>query len=199
MAHEDGGKLTEAVRRKPYSIVLFDEIEKAHPDIFNILLQVMDEGRLTDRQGHMVDFKNTIIILTSNVGTRQLADFGAGVGFVADNVNDKMSEKTLMKAMQRTFPPEFVNRLDNIIVFNPLDEEALAQILWLELHPLQVRLSTMGYEFELTEDTQRAILEMAKQQRFGARPIKRAIQTLVEDPLTELLLKGNVEKNKITI
>ena len=124
VAHEDGGKLTEAVRRKPYSIVLFDEIEKAHPDIFNVLLQVMDEGRLTDRQGHVVDFKNTIIILTSNVGTRQLNDFGAGIGFGADDMDAKASERMLTKALQRTFPPEFVNRLDNVIVFhfarNPL-------------------------------------------------------------------------------
>ena len=196
IAHEDGGKLTEAVRRKPYSIVLFDEIEKAHPDIFNVLLQVMDEGRLTDRQGHIVDFKNTIIILTSNVGTRQLSEFGAGIGFGADTLDDKASERMLTKALQRTFPPEFVNRLDDIIVFHPLNDEALAQILWLELRPLQARLEAMGYHLELSEETRNEILRLARDKQFGARPLKRAIQTLIEDPLTDKMLSGEIE-NKI--
>ena len=199
VAHEDGGKLTEAVRRKPYSIVLFDEIEKAHPDIFNILLQVMDEGRLTDRQGQMVDFKNTIIILTSNVGTRQLSDFGAGIGFGADNLDDKTSERTLIKALQRTFPPEFVNRLDDIIVFHPLNDDALAQILWLELRPLQLRLEAMGYTLELTDNTRDEILRLARDRQYGARPLKRAIQTLREDPLTDKMLAGEIENKIIKI
>ena len=199
VAHEDGGKLTEAVRRKPYSIVLFDEIEKAHPDIFNVLLQVMDEGRLTDRQGHVVDFKNTIIILTSNVGTRQLSDFGAGIGFGAENLDDKASERTLIKALQRTFPPEFVNRLDDIIVFHALDDEALAQILWLELRPLQARLEAMGYTLELTDETRQEILRLARDKQYGARPLKRAIQTLIEDPLTDKMLAGELENKQITI
>ena len=199
VAHEDGGKLTEAVRRKPYSIVLFDEIEKAHPDIFNVLLQVMDEGRLTDRQGHVVDFKNTIIILTSNVGTRQLNDFGAGIGFGVDNLDDKTSERTLVKALQRTFPPEFVNRLDDIIVFHALDDEALAQILWLELRPLQARLEAMGYTLELTDHTRDKILRMARDKQYGARPLKRAIQTLIEDPLTDKMLAGEIENKIINI
>ena len=199
VAHEDGGKLTEAVRRKPYSIVLFDEIEKAHPDIFNVLLQVMDEGRLTDRQGHVVDFKNTIIILTSNVGTRQLSDFGAGIGFGVDNLDDKASERTLIKALQRTFPPEFVNRLDDIIVFHALDNEALAQILWLELRPLQARLEAMGYTLELSDYTRNEILRMARDKQYGARPLKRAIQTLIEDPLTDKMLAGEIENKIIKI
>ena len=199
VAHEDGGKLTEAVRRKPYSIVLFDEIEKAHPDIFNVLLQVMDEGRLTDRQGHVVDFKNTIIILTSNVGTRQLSDFGAGIGFGVDNLDDKASERTLIKALQRTFPPEFVNRLDDIIVFHALDNEALAQILWLELRPLQARLEAMGYTLELSDHTRNEILRMARDKQYGARPLKRAIQTLIEDPLTDKMLAGEIENKIIKI
>ena len=199
VAHEDGGKLTEAVRRKPYSIVLFDEIEKAHPDIFNVLLQVMDEGRLTDRQGHVVDFKNTIIILTSNVGTRQLSDFGAGIGFGVDNLDDKTSERTLVKALQRTFPPEFVNRLDDIIVFHALDNEALAQILWLELRPLQARLEAMGYTLELSDQTRDEILRMARDKQYGARPLKRAIQTLIEDPLTDKMLAGEIENKIINI
>ena len=199
VAHEDGGKLTEAVRRKPYSIVLFDEIEKAHPDIFNVLLQVMDEGRLTDRQGHIVNFKNTIIILTSNVGTRQLSEFGSGIGFGANNLDDKATERVLNKALQRTFPPEFVNRLDDIIVFHPLNDEALAQILSQELRPLQLRLETMGYTLELTDATREEILRLSRDKQYGARPLKRAIQTLIEDPLTDKLLAGEIENIIIKI
>lgn len=199
VAHEDGGKLTEAVRRKPYSIVLFDEIEKAHPDIFNVLLQVMDEGRLTDRQGHVVDFKNTIIILTSNVGTRQLSEFGGGIGFGADNLDDKSSERTLMKALQRTFPPEFVNRLDNVVVFHSLNDETLAQILSLELRPLEQRLEAMGYKLHLKDETRQKLLEQSRDKQYGARPIKRAIQTLVEDPITDILLAGGRKSKTITV
>lgn len=199
VAHEEGGKLTEAVRRKPYSIVLFDEIEKAHPDIFNVLLQVMDEGRLTDRQGHIVDFKNTIIIMTSNVGTRQLSEFGSGIGFDAGEIDDKQSERTLTKAVNRTFPPEFVNRLDNIVVFNPLNRESLAQILSLELYPLKLRLEVMGYELEVTEETKEKLLKESLDRKFGARPLKRAIQTWVEDPITDLLLSGEIENKHIKI
>ena len=199
VAHEEGGKLTEAVRRKPYSIVLFDEIEKAHPDIFNVLLQVMDEGRLTDRQGHIVDFKNTIIIMTSNVGTRQLSEFGSGIGFDAGEIDDKQSERTLTKALNRTFPPEFVNRLDNIVVFNPLNRESLAQILSLELYPLKLRLEVMGYELEVTEETKEKLLKESLDRKFGARPLKRAIQTWVEDPITDLLLSGEIENKHIKI
>lgn len=199
VAHEDGGKLTEAVRRKPYSIVLFDEIEKAHPDIFNVLLQVMDEGRLTDRQGHVVDFKNTIIILTSNVGTRQLSEFGGGIGFGADNLDDKSSERTLMKALQRTFPPEFVNRLDNVVVFHSLNDETLAQILSLELRPLEQRLEAMGYKLHLKDETRQKLLEQSCDKQYGARPVKRAIQTLVEDPITDILLAGGRKSKTITL
>jgi ATP-dependent Clp protease ATP-binding subunit ClpC len=199
VAHEEGGKLTEAVRRKPYSIVLFDEIEKAHADIFNVLLQVMDEGRLTDRQGHIVDFKNTIIIMTSNVGTRQLSEFGSGIGFDAGDIDDKQTERTLTKALNRTFPPEFVNRLDNVVVFNPLNDDALAQILSLELYPLKLRLEVMGYQLKLTENTRKRLLAESKDRKFGARPLKRAIQTLVEDPITDMLLAGNIENKLIKI
>ena len=199
VAHEEGGKLTEAVRRKPYSIVLFDEIEKAHTDIFNILLQVMDEGRLTDRQGRVVDFRNTIIIMTSNVGTRQLNDFGTGIGFSANEIDEKQTEHMLTKALHRTFPPEFVNRLDNIVVFNPLNDDALAQILTLELHPLKLRLEAMGYKLQLTKKTKEQLLERSRDRKYGARPLKRAIQTLVEDPITDILLSGNVENKTIKI
>ena len=199
IAHEEGGKLTEAVRRKPYSIVLFDEIEKAHADIFNILLQVMDEGRLTDRQGRVVDFRNTIIIMTSNVGTRQLNEFGAGVGFNADEIDEKQSEHMLTKALNRTFPPEFVNRLDNVVVFHPLNDDALAQILTLELHPLKLRLEAMGYKLQLTKKTKEQLLERSRDRKYGARPLKRAIQTLIEDPITDILLSGKTENKIIKI
>ena len=199
VAHEEGGKLTEAVRRKPYSIVLFDEIEKAHADIFNILLQVMDEGRLTDRQGRVVDFRNTIIIMTSNVGTRQLNEFGAGIGFNADEINEQQTEHMLTKALNRTFPPEFVNRLDNVVVFHPLSDEALAQILTLELHPLKLRLEAMGYKLQLTKKTKEQLLERSRDRKYGARPLKRAIQTLVEDPITDILLSGMTENKTIKI
>lgn len=199
VAHEEGGKLTEAVRRKPYSIVLFDEIEKAHADIFNILLQVMDEGRLTDRQGRVVDFRNTIIIMTSNVGTRQLNEFGAGVGFNADEIDEKQSEHMLTKALNRTFPPEFVNRLDNVVVFHPLNDDALAQILTLELHPLKLRLEAMGYKLQLTKKTKEQLLERSRDRKYGARPLKRAIQTLIEDPITDILLSGKTENKIIKI
>ena len=199
IAHEEGGKLTEAVRRKPYSIVLFDEIEKAHADIFNILLQVMDEGRLTDRQGRVVDFRNTIIIMTSNVGTRQLNDFGSGIGFQADEIDQKQTEHMLTKALNRTFPPEFVNRLDNVVVFHPLNDEALAQILTLELSPLKLRLEAMGYKVQLTKKTKEQLLERSRDRKYGARPLKRAIQTLVEDPITDILLSGNTENKTIKI
>lgn len=199
VAHEEGGKLTEAVRRKPYSIVLFDEIEKAHADIFNILLQVMDEGRLTDRQGRVVDFRNTIIIMTSNVGTRQLNEFGAGIGFNADEIDEKQSEYMLTKALNRTFPPEFINRLDNVVVFHPLNDEALAQILTLELRPLKLRLEAMGYKLQLTNKTTEQLLERSRDRKYGARPLKRAIQTLVEDPITDILLSGKTENKIIKI
>lgn len=199
IAHEEGGKLTEAVRRKPYSIVLFDEIEKAHADIFNILLQVMDEGRLTDRQGRVVDFRNTIIIMTSNVGTRQLNEFGSGIGFNADEIDEKQTEHILTKALNRTFPPEFVNRLDNVVVFHPLNDEALAQILTIEMHPLKLRLETMGFKLQLTKKTKDLLLAQSRDRKYGARPLKRAIQTLVEDPITDILLSSKIENNTIKI
>ncbi len=159
----------------------------------------MDDGRLTDRQGHVVDFKNTIIILTSNVGTRQLSEFGGGIGFGADNLDDKSSERTLMKALQRTFPPEFVNRLDNVIVFHSLNDETLARILSLELRPLEQRLEAMGYKLHLKDETRQKLLEQSRDKQYGARPVKRAIQTLVEDPITDILLSGGRKSKTITV
>ena len=188
VAHEEGGRLTEAVRRKPYSIILFDEIEKAHPDIFNVLLQVLDEGRLTDRQGHTVDFRNTIIILTSNVGTRQIAEQGAGIGFEASTPDAKTTQSMLTKALNRTFPPEFVNRLDAVVFFHALKPEALARIVDIELSGLLARTALMGYKVTITKKVKEQIIKDGSDPRYGARPLRRAIQTYVEDALTDILL-----------
>ena len=198
VGHEDGGKLTEAVHRKPYSIILFDEIEKAHPDIFNILLQVLDEGRLTDRQGRNVDFRNTIIVLTSNVGTRQLQEFGSGVGFGASTMDQKETNKTLLKALQKQFPPEFVNRIDNIVTFEPLSRETIGQIVRIEIGLLQQRLKTQGHKLSVSPDIVDQLVDKSFDTKNGARPVKRAVQTYLEDPLTEILLRKPNQK-RITI
>ena len=188
VAHEEGGRLTEAVRRKPYSIILFDEIEKAHPDIFNVLLQVLDEGRLTDRQGHTVDFRNTIIIFTSNVGTRQLAEQGAGIGFESSALDARTSQSILTKALNRTFPPEFVNRLDAVVFFHALQREALERIVDIELSGLLARTAVMGYNVTISPEVREQIIKEGSDPRYGARPLRRAIQTHVEDVITEILL-----------
>ena len=198
VGHEDGGKLTEAVRRKPYSIVLFDEIEKAHPDIFNVLLQVLDEGRLTDRQGRIVDFRNTIIVLTSNVGTRQVQEFGSGVGFGAAEMDQKKIHQTLIKALQKQFPPEFVNRIDNIVTFEPLSRDTINQIVRIEINLLQQRLRTQGHQLSVTPEVVGQLVEKSYDRKNGARPVKRAVQTYLEDPLTDILLRKPNQK-KITI
>jgi ATP-dependent Clp protease ATP-binding subunit ClpC len=198
VAHEDGGKLTEAVRRKPYSIVLFDEIEKAHPDIFNILLQVLDEGRLTDRQGHVVDFRNTIIVLTSNVGTRQLQEFGNGIGFGMDEVDSRANNQTLIKALQKQFPPEFINRIDNVITFEPLGKESIARIVRIEISQLQQRLKAQGHQLCVSQELIDQLVEKSFDPKNGARPVKRAVQTYLEDPLTDILLRKPNQK-KITL
>lgn len=188
VAHEEGGRLTEAVRRKPYSIILFDEIEKAHSDIFNVLLQMLDEGRLTDRQGHTVDFRNTIIIFTSNVGTRQLAEQGAGIGFESSTPDARTSQSILTKALNRTFPPEFVNRLDAVVFFHSLGREALERIVDIELSGLLARTVVMGYNVTITPEVREQIIKEGSDPRYGARPLRRAIQTHVEDVITEILL-----------
>ena len=188
VAHEEGGRLTEAVRRKPYSIILFDEIEKAHPDIFNVLLQVLDEGRLTDRQGHTVDFRNTIIIFTSNVGTRQLAEQGGGIGFESSALDARTSQAILTKALNRTFPPEFVNRLDAVIFFHPLEHDALARIVDIELSGLLARTAVMGYDVTISPEVREQIIREGSDPRYGARPLRRAIQTHIEDVITDILL-----------
>ena len=198
VAHEEGGKLTEAVRRKPYSIILFDEIEKAHPDIFNVLLQVLDEGRLTDRQGHIVDFRNTIIVLTSNVGTRQVIEFGGGVGFSAAEPDQKTVDKTLIKALQKQFPPEFVNRIDNVVTFEPLSKDTINRIVQIEIGMLQQRLKNQGHQLNVTPEVVGQLVDKSFDRKNGARPVKRAVQTYLEDPLTDILLRRPNQK-RITI
>ena len=191
VGYEEGGQLTEKVRRRPYSIVLLDEIEKAHGDVFNLLLQVMDEGRLTDSNGRTVDFKNTVIIMTSNVGTRQLKEFGRGVGFSAQlrMENDKeYSRSVIQKALNKSFAPEFLNRIDEIITFDSLDRAAIRRIVGLELGGLVKRVETLGYKMDIRESVEEFIADHGLDLQFGARPLRRAIQTYIEDGLSELLI-----------
>ena len=193
VGYEEGGQLTEKVRRKPYSIVLLDEIEKAHPDVFNILLQVMDEGRLTDSLGRRIDFKNTIIIMTSNVGTRQLKDFGRGVGFntAEDSVIDaEFSRGVIQKALNKTFAPEFLNRVDDIVMFDQLNKDSIKSIIDLELKGLFKRVTDLGFKLELTTEAKDFIAEKGYDVQFGARPLKRAIQRYMEDELADVVLSG---------
>lgn len=190
VGYEEGGQLTEKVRRKPYSIVLLDEIEKAHPDAFNILLQVMDEGRLTDSYGRTVDFKNTIVIMTSNIGTRQLKEFGKGIGFAAQiRTDDKeYSRSVITKALNKSFAPEFINRLDEIITFDQLDLNALTRIIDIELKGLYSRVEHIGYKLVIDEDAKKFVATKGYDVQFGARPLKRAIQNNLEDGISELIL-----------
>ena len=193
VGYDEGGQLTERVRRKPYSIVLLDEIEKAHPDIYNILLQVMDEGRLTDSYGRTVDFKNTVIILTSNVGTRQLKDFGKGIGFAAGlrTTDNENARSVITKALNKTFAPEFLNRLDEIITFDQLDEQALSKIVDIELRGLYSRIEGLGYKLVIDDDAKLFVAKKGYDPQFGARPLKRSIQNNLEDGLAELIISGN--------
>ena len=190
VGYEEGGQLTEKVRRKPYSIVLLDEIEKAHPDVFNILLQVMDEGRLTDSYGRTVDFKNTIVIMTSNIGTRQLKEFGKGIGFAAQvRTDDKeYSRSVITKALNKSFAPEFINRLDEIITFDQLDLDALTRIIDIKLKGLYSRVENIGYKLVIDEDAKKFVATKGYDVQFGARPLKRAIQNNLEDGISELIL-----------
>ncbi len=194
VGYEEGGQLTEKVRRHPYSIVLLDEIEKAHPDVFNILLQVMDEGRLTDSLGRRIDFKNTIIIMTSNIGSRQLKDFGSGIGFNTRPADDKeYSHGVLQKALNKAFSPEFLNRIDDIIMFDPLSKEAIFKIIDIELAGFYKRVKELGYTLTLTDEAKNFIAEKGYDAQFGARPLKRAIQKYLEDNLAELIIDSSVE------
>ncbi|WP_199141387.1 ATP-dependent Clp protease ATP-binding subunit [Pedobacter sp. ASV12] len=214
VGYEEGGQLTEKVRRKPYAVILLDEIEKAHPDVFNILLQVLDEGQLTDSLGRKVDFRNTIIIMTSNIGARQLKDFGQGVGFSTSakmSQNDIHSRSVIENALKRAFAPEFLNRIDDVIVFNSLGKEEIFKIIDIELKSLFGRVHNLGYEVKLTDVAKDFIAEKGFDSNFGARPLKRAIQKYLEDPIAEEILKGeihdgdtleidyNKEKEEITV
>ena len=197
VGYEEGGQLTEKVRRKPYSVILLDEIEKAHPDVFNLLLQVLDEGRLTDSLGRQVDFKNTVLIMTSNVGTRQLKDFGRGIGFssqTAGSVDKDFSRGVIQKALNKAFAPEFLNRIDDIIMFDQLDKEAILKIIDIELGQLYSRVRTLGYELTVTDEAKDFIATKGYDVQFGARPLKRAVQKYIEDELAEMIIHASVEE-----
>jgi ATP-dependent Clp protease ATP-binding subunit ClpC len=200
VGYEEGGQLTEKVRRKPYAVILLDEIEKAHPDVFNILLQVLDEGQLTDSLGRKVDFRNTIIIMTSNIGARQLKDFGQGVGFsttAKNNQVDAHSRGVIENALKRAFAPEFLNRVDDVVVFNTLGKDEIFKIIDIELKSLFGRVHTLGYEIKLTDAAKDFIADKGFDINFGARPLKRAIQKYLEDPIAEEILKGDINEGDI--
>jgi len=195
VGYEEGGQLTEKVRRKPYSVVLLDEIEKAHPDIFNLLLQVLDEGTLTDSLGRKVDFRNTIMIMTSNIGSRQLKDFGQGVGFstmAKQDASDSHSKGVIENALKKAFAPEFLNRIDDVIVFNSLSREDIHKIIDIELVKVFKRIDELGYKVRLTEEAKDFLSDKGYDHNFGARPLKRAIQKYMEDPLAEEIIKGEM-------
>jgi ATP-dependent Clp protease ATP-binding subunit ClpC len=196
IGYEEGGQLTEKVRRKPYSVILLDEIEKAHPDVFHLLLQMLDEGRLTDSLGRNIDFKNTIIIMTSNIGSRQLKEFGAGIGF---NVHSKTAEDEtehakyiVEKALKRTFAPEFLNRVDDVIMFNALSKEDINKIIDIELKGLYDRITALNYKMKISRAAKEFIAEKGYDVQFGARPLKRAIQKYLEDEMAEVIIKASI-------
>jgi ATP-dependent Clp protease ATP-binding subunit ClpC len=200
VGYEEGGQLTERVRRKPYSVILLDEIEKAHPDIYNILLQVLDDGQLTDGLGRKVDFKNTLIIMTSNIGARQLKDFGAGVGFATSSRvqnEDEANKAVIEKALKRTFSPEFLNRIDDVVIFNSLSKENIFEIIDILMKGVMKRLSNLGFNLELTEDAKSFLADKGYDVQFGARPLHRAIQKYLEDPLAEEILSLHVKAGDV--
>ena len=200
VGYEEGGQLTEKVRRKPYSVVLLDEIEKAHPDVFNILLQVLDDGVLTDGLGRKVDFRNTIVIMTSNIGVRDLKDFGAGIGFATQSRKDNKAEvikSTIQNALKKTFSPEFLNRLDDVIIFNSLEKEHIHKIIDISLGKLFKRISNLGYQVTLTESAKDFLSDKGYDPQFGARPLNRAIQKYLEDPVAEEILKGEISEGDV--
>src|SRR5690606_7482811 len=203
VGYEEGGQLTEAVRRKPYAVILLDEIEKAHPDVYNILLQILDEGHVTDSLGRKIDFRNTIIILTSNIGTRDLKDFGDGVGFgtsAKKSTTDARARSTIENALKKAFAPEFLNRIDDIIIFNSLEQKDIRKIIDLELNKLYSRIEKLGYKVELTEEATSFIAEKGWDKDFGARPLKRAIQKYIEDLIAEMLVNKQMkEGDKVTL
>jgi ATP-dependent Clp protease ATP-binding subunit ClpC len=200
VGYEEGGQLTEKVRRKPYSVVLLDEIEKAHPDVFNLLLQALDDGHMTDSLGRKVDFKNTIIIMTSNIGTRQLKDFGAGVGFgtSARKVGKQDIQKGVIEnALKRAFAPEFLNRIDDVVLFNNLDQEDIFHIIDIELKKLYSRIHDLGYKVKMSKKAKEYIAEKGFDEKYGARPLARAIQKYIEDPLAEQIINSEIEEGDL--
>jgi ATP-dependent Clp protease ATP-binding subunit ClpC len=202
VGYEEGGQLTERVRRKPYSVILLDEIEKAHPDIYNILLQVLDDGQLTDGLGRKVDFKNTLIIMTSNIGVRNLKDFGDGVGFTtATRVQnqDDNNKAVIEKALKRTFSPEFLNRVDDVMIFNQLNKDHIFKIIDILMKGVMARLSNLGFTLELADEAKNFIAEKGYDQQFGARPLHRAIQKYLEDPLAEEILSMHIKQGDVLI
>jgi ATP-dependent Clp protease ATP-binding subunit ClpC len=194
VGYEEGGQLTEKVRRKPYSVVLLDEIEKAHPDVFNILLQVLDDGQLTDSLGRKVDFKNTIIIMTSNIGSRELKDFGKGIGFESPSSKDKneYAKGVIFKALKKAFAPEFLNRIDDVVMFNSLTKEDIHKIIDIELKGLYKRITDLGYSIKISPSAKDFIAEKGYDIQFGARPLKRAIQKYLEDEMAEVIIKASI-------
>jgi ATP-dependent Clp protease ATP-binding subunit ClpC len=200
VGYEEGGQLTEKVRRKPYSIILLDEIEKAHPDVFNLLLQVLDDGHMTDGLGRKIDFKNTILIMTSNIGARQLADFGSGVGFgtkAKEESRDENAKSVIQNALRKAFSPEFLNRIDDMILFKSLQRESIHKIIDLELAKLYGRINDLGYQIEMTEPAKDFIVDKGYDEKYGARPLKRAIQKYIEDPLAEEIIKANLSEGDL--
>jgi len=197
VGYEEGGQLTEKVRRKPYSVVLLDEIEKAHPDVFNMLLQVLDDGFLTDSLGRKIDFRNTIIIMTSNIGARKLKDFGTGIGFGTSSQNaqkDANARGVIQNALKKSFAPEFLNRIDDVVVFNPLEKEDIDKIIDIELKILYKRINDLGYKIEIKEKAKDYIATKGFDKDYGARPLKRAIQKYVEDALAEEIITSKIHE-----
>jgi ATP-dependent Clp protease ATP-binding subunit ClpC len=197
IGYEEGGQLTEKVRRKPYAVVLLDEIEKAHPDVFHILLQVLDEGQLTDSLGRRVDFRNTIVIMTSNIGSRQIKEYGQGLGFdtsAKKATRDDMNKSILQKALKRAFAPEFLNRIDDVVMFNALTKENIFKIIDIELKGLFKRINNLGYQIKLTSEAKDFVAEKGYDIQFGARPLKRAIQKYIEDPMAEVIIQADIKE-----
>ena len=197
VGYEEGGQLTEKIRRKPYAVVLLDEIEKAHPDVFNMLLQVLDDGYLTDSLGRKIDFRNTIIIMTSNIGARKLKDFGTGIGFGTasqKSQEDANARAVIQNALKKSFAPEFLNRIDDVVVFNALEKEDIHKIIDIELDKLLVRIKGLGYTLKLTKAAKGYIADKGFDKQYGARPLKRAIQKYIEDALAEEIINSNIQE-----
>jgi ATP-dependent Clp protease ATP-binding subunit ClpC len=198
VGYEEGGQLTEKIRRKPYAVVLLDEIEKAHPDVFNMLLQILDDGYITDSLGRKIDFRHTIIIMTSNIGSRQLKDFGQGVGFGTSSKKDQRdanAKSVIENALKKSFAPEFLNRIDDVIIFNALERKDIHAIIDIELEKLLSRISGLGYQLKLSDAAKDYIVDKGFDRQYGARPLKRAIQKYIEDALAEEIVNANLNEN----